>query len=379
MVSFLKDARQGVVPCVDQLFFKLWVYGKSGVGKTWALAQAEDPDAPGSMLIILLERNGEQSIRHANPNARYLLIDTSYQGPADEATQEAKYKAAINAIARVNEVIVAAQTGELQKAGITRIGIDSLTAFQALIKRAIGLKRDDDEFSPKDWGTLNEKWSGFLSTLRDLPIDVVCTGLVDTESVEDGTDARVIFCKPSLQGRAMGGAASMQFFNCVAYLYMPLATGAAPRSVQRGARAVGDEEATTKRTFLLEGDGRFDTKTQYPLTGVIREPIWKWFRALRSGTAIGKAATPSDAAEATASAAAAAAEKEAAKQPEPTESKPDDRTPRRRRQRGEATAAAEPGTHTASGPAPDNTAGPAVEETKAAEPAAAASDTKEGA
>jgi hypothetical protein len=241
----LQFHRAGDVDSRD-LYYKILLYGDSGAGKTWMAASAgdnyaekvDDDHGVGRCVIGLTERNGEQSIRHANPDARYALLRSAQD---------------------VRDFLKMASTGSFPD-DVTTLVIDGLTEVQQLFKDDIMAERGDGEFSVRDWGLLNEKMRGLLRMLRDLPYHVVCTALSETSTAEE-----IHYIQPSFQGRKMGGEA-MQYFNAVGYVFKKPGRGKDP---------------SVEHVAMFDGPARIQAKNSHPLDGVRRGPVRDWIRLLR--------------------------------------------------------------------------------------------------
>lgn len=215
-------------PAVDR-YFKILVYGDSGAGKTWLAASAPNP------VILLTERNGEQSVSMSAPDAPYAIVST-----ADE----------------VRDFVAGAMSGTFRSQGYDTLVIDGLTEIQRLLRDEIQrAKSEDAEFTFRDWGDLNEKMRRFMRTLRDLPYHVVCTALAESEM--EG-DIRHVF--PAFQGRKLYSEV-MQFFNAVGYVY----------------RAPAEKQGEPMRHLVMfDGPQRYSVKNAHPLRGTRSGPVSAW-------------------------------------------------------------------------------------------------------
>lgn len=250
----------------EELFYKILLYGESGAGKTWLAATS----GPGT-IVVLTERNGEQSVRLANPDARYVVVGT---------------------IGEVREILRAAQADLLssEEDPVTTIVFDGLTEIQRLFKdEMLAIKKSNGEAEPTmsvaDWGDLTEAMRRFLRFIRDLPVNVVCTALAESEM--EG-ETRHVF--PAFQGKKLYSEV-MQFFNAVGYVYRK-----------------GPEE----HVAMFDGPSRFSCKPSFPLRGTRPGPVVDWLAEL-------SAAATKPAAPATAEGAPA---EPAAKEPVPASKEP---------------------------------------------------------
>lgn len=212
----------------EGIHLKFLVYGHSGAGKTWLAASAKNP------IILLTERNGEQSVRLSNPDAPYAIVSN---------------------IEEVRDFLRAAQSGVFAEQGIDTIVVDGLTEIQRLFKdEMIAEKGGDTEFTFAMWSDLTEKMRRMLRMLRDLPLHVVCTALAETEM--EG-EIRHIF--PAFQGRKLFDEV-MQYFNAVGYVF------------KRG----GDGDKPQQHFVMFDGPSRYSVKNAHPLRGTRTAPISEW-------------------------------------------------------------------------------------------------------
>ncbi|MBU6287640.1 MAG: AAA family ATPase [Chloroflexi bacterium] len=225
------------------LWFKILLHGDSGAGKTWLASTAPN------CVVLLTERNGEQSIRMANPDARYAIVNTAQE---------------------VREFLSLAQKGELgtKDEPVETLVLDGLTEIQRLLKDEMQSQKGD-EFSIRDWGELTEKMRRLLRLLRDLPYNVVCTALT-----EHDTEGDVRHAFPSFQGKKLYSEV-MQYFNVVGYVYK-----AAPDKAGDAVRHVA----------MFDGPARIACKNQHPLRGVRPGPVSGWISELRDAVGGGAVA-----------------------------------------------------------------------------------------
>ena len=215
---------------------KILLYGDSGSGKTWLASGSIKP------LIILTEPNGFTSAAHSNPDA--IIIETH------DANQ-------------LREIVRLAKDGVIDGHKIDTIVIDSLTEIQRLFKQDILSKHRKERFTLQMWGEQADSMRKFIRFVRDVPVNVVCTALM--ESVIDEADGQR-HVSPSFEGKKTGSEI-MQYFNCVGCLYKT------------------QTEEGIERVLMLEGPNRVTCKTSYPLPNQIKNPIMSDIQtSLMSGT-----------------------------------------------------------------------------------------------
>jgi len=169
----------------EDVFVKILVMGDSGAGKTAFASRANADGDLGKTLILLVEPNGEATIREFGPHS--IVVD---------AHKEAK-RLGSSPLEVLREFMRCAMVGEFDRLGVRTIVIDSATEVQQLIKDEIlSFKKPDatgmKEIAGRDWNHLKEKMRRFLRTCRDLPYDVVMLArlrvddvLVDGEKVDE--------------------------------------------------------------------------------------------------------------------------------------------------------------------------------------------------
>jgi hypothetical protein len=224
--------RAGDIPVQDR-HIKALLYGQPGAGKTWGASQAPSP------AILLTERNGLETVIESNPDAMIYQAETMKD---------------------VRDFWRDAQSGQLAKAGIRSVVVDSLTEIQRLMKIEIEESNGTEDFSIKDWGTLTEGMRRFVRGMRDLNYHVVCTALAQHD-IEEATGIRWI-C-PSFQGRKLPHEIA-QYFNVVAYVY-----------TQKEKEGDG-----VKHLATFTGGARYVTKRCGVLTGVVSTDVGKWIEHL---------------------------------------------------------------------------------------------------
>lgn len=236
----------------EELFYKILLFGDSGAGKSWLAASAPDP------VILLTERNGEQSVRLSAPDAPYLIAHTMEE---------------------VRDFLRIAISGDWLDAGLPYVPktlvIDGLTEIQRMLKEEMQDHRGDEEFTFRDWGRLNEKVRAMLGKLRDLGYHVVCTALADTITADD-----VRYTEPQFQGRKIGGQV-MQYFNAVGYVFKRGAGG-------RRSRSNKDEDSgsTVEHVAMFDGPARIKCKSCHPIGGIRTGPVSDWIEELLVGGAL---------------------------------------------------------------------------------------------
>ena len=239
---------QSVEALAEHSPMKILLYGQSGAGKSWAASSCPKP------AVLLTERNGLQSIRHSNPEAK-----VAYCSNAND----------------VRDFIVAAMKGELSEAGCESIVVDSLTEIQRLFADEIlGSKGEENAtMSLQDWGILTDKMRRFMRVMRDIDMNVVCTALVEHQPDEASGSVRVF---PAFQGKKLAGEVA-QYFNVVGYVFK-----------KEGKDSDGNR--AIEHRIMLDGPSRYLCKPCYPLGG-IREPdlaVWVGEFNQAAGSAVSK-------------------------------------------------------------------------------------------
>lgn len=230
--------QRGRVPATQKRYFKVLIYSDSGAGKTWAVAKAKN------VLVVLTEKNGEQSIRVSNPDARYIIVSSM-----DE----------------IREIIAEAIAGTLgtPEDPIDTIAFDGLTEIQQLFKDEILAQKGGGEavMFIEDWGTLSEKMRRFLRVIRDLPYNVIATSLAESEM-----EGEVRHTFPAFQGKKLYSEV-MGYFNLVGYLF----------------KTVGKKDAID-RTVMFDAASKFQCKGQYPVNGQRKDSVQDWLNDLTRGS-----------------------------------------------------------------------------------------------
>ena len=233
----IKIKRAGTYLTEGKAAVKGLIYASAGTGKTWLSAQAPNP------VIVLTEKNGLTSVAHSNPDA--IVVEVT---DADE----------------LFKVIVDAQDGHLDaeddKGKVTKVPfdtlvIDSLTEAQRLIRDRILKQANREEMILKDWNTLANHMQRMIRAIRDLPVHVICTALLE-ETYEESTGTRHL--KPQFDGKKTGQQIS-QYFNFVGYLFK-----------KEGGKAISSE--LQPRYLMLDGANQIMCKPAHPVVGVIEDP-----------------------------------------------------------------------------------------------------------
>jgi hypothetical protein len=243
------DFKTGREVNADELFYKILLFGDSGAGKSWMASSAPDP------VILLTERNGEQSVRLSSPDAPYVIASN---------------------IQDVRDFLKMAITGDWPDTfpyTPKTLVFDGLTEIQRMIKAEMQAIRGDGEFTFQDWGSLNEKMRALLGKLRDLELHIVCTALAETETADDTR-----YTEPQFQGKKTGGEV-MQYFNAVGYVFKRGAGG-------RGRGKKDESTATVEHVAMFDGPARIKCKSCYPIGGTRLGPVSDWItELLNSGIA----------------------------------------------------------------------------------------------
>lgn len=241
--------RRGTDPNTDAMFYKILLYGNSGSGKTWLAASAPNP------IVLLTERNGEQSVRISNPRARYRIVSH---------------------IQDVRDILAAARNGDLGTPDdpVDTIVCDGLTEIQRLMKdEMLQLKGDGAEMSIAMWGELTEKMRKLLRLLRDLPYHVINTALAESEM-----EGEVRYVFPAFQGKKLWDEV-MQYHNAVAYVYK--------------RQAVGEKRtAEIEHVAVFDAPSKIAAKGNHPLGGTRTGPVSAWIDELKKAIADAATGTP---------------------------------------------------------------------------------------
>ena len=221
----------------DGAAIKILLYASAGTGKTWMAAQAPNP------VIVLTEKNGLTSVAHSNPNA--MIVEVT---DADEL---------FNVIVDAQDGHIDAQDekGKVHKVKFDTLVIDSLTEAQRLIKDRILKQANREDMILKDWNTLTNHMQRMIRAIRDLPVNVICTALME-ESYEESSGTRYI--KPQFDGKKTTQQIS-QYFNMVGYLFK-----------KDGGKATSDE--LQPRYLMLDGPNNVMCKPAHPVVGTIENP-----------------------------------------------------------------------------------------------------------
>lgn len=206
---------------------KILLYGDSGSGKTTLAVTAPKP------LVLLTEKNGVPSIHASNPNAAIM------------------YCSSINDI---RQVVGGIMNGDKELSQFETLVIDSLTETQRMIQDDVLKKARRDTMQLQDYGKLADSTRGLIRTLRDLPINVVCTALKE-DSDEEATGKKHF--SPIFVGKKTGREIA-QWFTCIGYLYR--------RDVKE------NNERIAQRHIMFDGPASVLCKVAHPLDGVITDP-----------------------------------------------------------------------------------------------------------
>jgi len=228
--------RAGDVLLRGNIVVKLLIYADSGVGKTFLCAKAKNP------LVILTERNGYASAAHANPDA--MIVEC-------HSAQDLR---AIVLDAQDSHVDIVDKEGKTIKVPFDTLVVDSLTEIQRLFKDEILQESRREIFSQQDWGKLADKMRKFIRAVRDLPVHVICTALLDS-SIEEASGTR--FVQPMFEGRKTK-AEILQYFTAVGMLFR--------RNVKE------DNERVMQRHLMFDGPDRVMCKPCHPIIGTIIDP-----------------------------------------------------------------------------------------------------------
>jgi hypothetical protein len=236
----------------DKLTYGILLLGKPGTGKSWGASTAPKP------LIVVTEKNGIQSIRHANPDA--IIIDVHDQTAEDDDGKEYKVRP-ITVVRTVMKAAIKGTLHELVGQPIETLVFDSLTDTQRLFRDEIA--GQDGNMSKRDWGTLADRFRLFLRALRDCPYNYIGIALVNSE-LEEATGIRHLV--PAFQGGSTRNEIG-QWFNIIAHMYKKTTTD-------------GDGLETTIHRAMLDGPSNYMTKSQHPLRGTLDPDLTDWIRQL---------------------------------------------------------------------------------------------------
>ena len=216
---------------------KILVYASAGTGKTWLASQSPKP------VVVLTEKNGLTSVAHSNPEA--LIVEVTDADQLFDVVLDAKDGA----------IEAQDEQGKTHKVKFDTLVIDSLTEAQRLIKDRILKQANREDMMLKDWNTLTNHMQRFVRAIRDLPVNVVCTALME-ESYEESTGTRYI--KPQFEGKKTTQQIS-QYFNMVGYLFK-----------KDGGKAASNE--LQPRYLMLDGPNQVMCKPAHPVVGIIEDP-----------------------------------------------------------------------------------------------------------
>lgn len=203
---------------------KILLYADSGIGKTTLAVTAPKP------IVILTELQAIPSINLSNPDAAIVHCSS------------------LQEVRNVLSFIKTKNDNQFET-----LVIDSLTETQRMIKDEIISTKDADKrdnFSMRDWGILADKTRSLIRLLRDLPINVVCTALMDNATDDDGSK-RILY--PKFEGQRTGKEIA-QWFNLIGLMH----------------RKENDEGI--KRYLRFSGPDSILCKNAQPLPPVIIDP-----------------------------------------------------------------------------------------------------------
>lgn len=269
---------------------RILIYGNSGAGKTFAASTClplnGDPD--DFAVALCTEPNGIVSVKHGASGTNVLIpswvckiserdgngeIRRDANGRAvmvpeiDPSTGKPKLRYHAASLGEVREFLGAVKSGELSRNGRrpSVLIVDSLTDIFKMFKDEVHAekraKANTDErraaaeiFSQQDYGTLEQKFSAFMRTLRDLGLKIVATALA-TEDVDKAQDGTVIgrSYRPGFEGsttRKIPG-----YFEVMGY-------------VRRDTRPGPNGTFKDRRTITWTGPERIACKGAAELTGV---------------------------------------------------------------------------------------------------------------
>lgn len=233
----IKIKKAGTYLAEGKAAVKALIYASAGTGKTWMAAQAPNP------VIILTEKNGLTSVAHSNPDAMVVEVTD-----ADEL-----FKVIVDA--QDGHIDAEDSKGKIHKVKFDTLVIDSLTEAQRLIKDRILKQANREDMILKDWNTLTNHMQRMIRAIRDLPVNVICTALME-ESYEESSGTRYI--KPQFEGKKTTQQIS-QYFNFVGYLFK-----------KDGGTAKSNE--LLPRYLMFDGPNNVMCKPAHPVVGVIENP-----------------------------------------------------------------------------------------------------------
>lgn len=177
-------------------FVNILIYGEPGVGKTVLAGSSSVVDAMSPALLLDIE-GGTMSLSDSYSNVDVIRV-----------THWADLQKIYNNLYQ-------------GKHGYKTVILDSLTEAQKLsmgdiMKRAVKEDPDLDPDVPtmRAWGKNIEQMRKFTRALRDLPVNVIFTALVDSDKDNRGKTVS----RPSFQGKLKGEVPG--FMDIVAYYYV---------------------------------------------------------------------------------------------------------------------------------------------------------------
>ena len=242
---------------VKDVLVRVLVFGKSGAGKTHLLTGTKR-----KTLVILVESQGFNTIKRANPKA------------VVPGTVGVDGTPRIGSLTEMRAVLAAIRDGAFKRYGIELVVIDGATEVQLMIiddilkrKRAPAttvqgekndsgarMKRAERLLTQADWGTVADRFRGFLRQVRDLPVDVAMTALADWRDDEETKQTQLGPMVKGSSARSING-----YFNAALYLY---------RKQDENA-----EDGALGRFLLTDGDERYSVKPDGGLRGVVRPDL----------------------------------------------------------------------------------------------------------
>jgi hypothetical protein len=217
----------------------LMVFAESGWGKT-TLAGSADA-VPAMRKVVMLDfEGGDLSLSHSYPD-----VDVVPIGDWDDA--QSTY----------NDLFAGGH-------GYGTVIVDSLTEIQKLcmywvMGRVLDDKPDREEFVPsmREWGINLEMMRKFVRAMRDLPINVIFTALVQEDK---NPKTGMVVKKPSLTGKLKNEVAA--FLDVVVYGYF--------------LETVENNETVQKRLLLTKSTDSIIAKDRTGrLPMVVEEPTMK--------------------------------------------------------------------------------------------------------
>lgn len=174
-----------------QGFLNMLVYGQPGTGKTRFCGSAE----PRFKTLIASAESGLLSLNNNKVNGEVFSYDYVKVTKFEEIEEIYKFLA-------------------FSKHDYKLLALDSGTELQKVCMDFILREEKIEKPRIQDWGTLNDKMTRLIRTMRDLPIHLIMTSLMDEDKDELTGEVKVY---PSFQGKiskSIGG-----YFDEVFYSY----------------------------------------------------------------------------------------------------------------------------------------------------------------